>query len=373
MQTGRGGPLEPAGDGAAEALLAAVREVVADLRREHAVPAVSLDADLEADLGLDSLSVAELLVRTEELFDVALPDEVLVDVRTPHDLLEAAAAASDATAGGSDDVGPPPLRMPTRTPPTVPADGATPPALPDRHDRPTLAARLHGAWTLAAFGVIAALTGLLIVMAPTVALRWRLVRAAGRLLTLLTGIRVRIADAHHLPRARPFVLVANHASHVDPLVLAFLLEEPAVFAAVADIADNPLLRLLLRRMHVHLVGRGDRARGVADAEALTDAVRAGRSVVFFPEGRRSPSRGLEPFRTGAFLVAARSGVPVVPVGIRGTRALLPVGRSLPRRSTVTVTVGPPVTTRQDGWQGAAELHHEARRLILRHSGEPDLV
>jgi 1-acyl-sn-glycerol-3-phosphate acyltransferase len=242
-----------------------------------------------------------------------------------------------------------------------------------RHAAPRGAAGLYGVRALGAFGVVAAVTGPLVVLAPTVRLRWRLVRGAGRLLTVLAGVRVHVEGAHHLPRDRPFVMVANHASHVDPLALILLLEEPAVFAAVAGLADNPLLRLGLRRMHAHLVERGDRVRGVADAEALTDAVRAGRTVVFFPEGRRSPALGLEPFRTGAFLVAARSGVPVVPVALRGTRALLPVGRLLPQRSTVTVTVGPPVTTEQAGWEGAVELQREARRLILRHCDEPDLA
>jgi 1-acyl-sn-glycerol-3-phosphate acyltransferase len=242
-----------------------------------------------------------------------------------------------------------------------------------RRAGPRAAATLYGAWALGAFGVVAAVTGPLIALAPTLRLRWRLVRGAGRLLAVLTGVRVDVEGAHHLPRDRPFVLVANHASHVDPLVLTMLLEEPAVFAAVADLADNPFVRLGLRRMHAHLVERGDRVRGVADAEALTGAVRAGRTVVFFPEGRRSPALGLEPFQTGAFLVAARSGAPVVPVAIRGTRTVLPVGRLLPRRTTVTVTVGPPVTTQHAGWQGAMELQREARRLILRHCGEPDLA
>jgi 1-acyl-sn-glycerol-3-phosphate acyltransferase len=242
-----------------------------------------------------------------------------------------------------------------------------------RRAGPRAAAVLYGVWTLGAFAVLAALTGPLIALAPTLRLRWRLVRGAGRLLTVLAGVRVHVEGEHHLPRDRPFVLVANHASHVDPLILTLLLEEPVVFAAVAGLADNPLVRLGLRRMHAHLVERGDRVRGVADAQALTETVRTGRTVVFFPEGRRSPAPGLEPFQTGAFLVAARSGAPVVPVALHGTRTVLPVGRLLPRRSTVEVTVGPPVTTREPGWQGAMELQREARGLILRHCGEPDLT
>jgi acyl carrier protein len=368
LTTERGEHPDPRGDRAAELLLSAVDEIVADVGRGRAAPVVGLDSRLDADLGLDSLSVAELLVRTEELFGVSLPEEVLATARTPRDLLRAAMSSNDpvprGSHGGDPDVGDP---DDVALPPTRPAPVRT----GGRVRR--VAAGVHGIWTLAVFGVLAAVAWLLIVLAPDLQLRWRLLRGTGRLLAALVGVRVRVEGAHHVPRDRPFVMVANHASHVDPLILVRVLEEPAVFAAVAGLAENPLVRFGLLRLDAHLVARGDRVRGVADAEALTDTVRAGRSVVFFPEGHRSRATGLEPFRMGAFLVAARSGAPVVPVALKGTRALLPVGRLLPRRATVTMTVGPPVTTREIGWQGAVELQREARRVILRHGDEPDLA
>jgi 1-acyl-sn-glycerol-3-phosphate acyltransferase len=374
VQTQPGEHPDPSGDGAVEALLLAVREIVADAGRATVAGAAGLDSRLDADLGLDSLSVAELLVRTEELFGVSLSEETLVTARTPRDLLTAAAMTDDPASGGVERADHTSTDPGVRNDPDERTLGA-PRTVPlrSRGRIRGAAAGLYGLWALGVFGVVAAVVGTLIVLAPTVRSRWRLVRGAGRLVTTLVGVRVRVEGARHLPRGRPFVMVANHASHVDPLVLVRLLEEPAVFAAIAGLADNPVLRLGLRRMHAHLVGGGDRARGVADAQALTDTVRAGRTVVFFPEGRRSPAAGLEPFRMGAFLVAARSGAPVVPVALEGTRAVLPVGRMLPRRSTVTVTVGPPVTTREAGWTGAVELQRAARRHILLHGNEPDLA
>jgi len=65
--------------------------------------------------------------------------------------------------------------------------------------------------------------------------------------------------------------------------------------------------------------------------------------------------------------------PVAPVAIRGSWAVLPVGRLLPRHAAVTVTVAPPLTPPEDGWRGAVALQREARRLLLRHSHEPDLA
>jgi 1-acyl-sn-glycerol-3-phosphate acyltransferase len=232
---------------------------------------------------------------------------------------------------------------------------------------------LYGAWAVSCFAVLAIVGWLLVVLLPTVRLRWRAVRRIGHLLARLCGVPITIEGAHHLPRDRPVVLVANHPSHLDALVLTQLLEEPAVVTAVADLADHPVLALGLRRMHAHLVARGDRERGVADAEALADTIRSGRTVVFFPEGHRSPRPGLEPLRMGAFLVAARTGAPVVPVAIRGTRTVLPVGRLLPQHAALTVSVAQPLTPPDDGWQGAVALQREARRLLLRHSHEPDLA
>lgn len=374
MQTERGEHPDPSGDGGVEALLLAIREILGDVGRGQAARVVGLDSHLDADLGLDSVSVAELLVRTEELFGVSLPEETLATARTPGDLLTAVAVATDPVPHRVEGAG----RIPagpgwSNVPGEVPL--APPRSLPVRPDGGSrrAAAGLYGIWALAVFSALAAAVWLLIVLLPTVRLRWRLVRGAGHLLPALVGVPVHVEGAHHLPRDRPFVMVANHPSHLDPLVLMRLLEEPAVFTAVAGLADHPVLGLGLRRMHAHLVSRGDRVRGVADAQALTDTVRAGRTVVFFPEGHRSPTPGLEPFRMGAFLVAARTGAPVVPVAIQGTRAVLPVGRLLPRRATVTVTVGPPLTTQEAGWQGAVALQRAARRLLLRHGDEPDLA
>jgi 1-acyl-sn-glycerol-3-phosphate acyltransferase len=212
----------------------------------------------------------------------------------------------------------------------------------------------------------------LVAVVPGARRRWRIVRGAGRLLLHLSGIRLSIEGAEHLLTARPYVVAANHASNLDPLVLAVVLPEPAVFPAVGGLAVNPFARVFLRRLETHLIERGDRARGVEDSRALTETVRSGRIVAFFPEGRRSPVVGLEPFHMGAFVVAADAGVPVVPVALRGTRRILPVGRRLPRRGPLTVTITPPVSSAEAGWPGAVELHTATRPAILRHCGEPDL-
>ena len=230
---------------------------------------------------------------------------------------------------------------------------------------------LFGLYTRILLALVQLVVWPLVAVLPGEDRRWRIVKRAGTLVFWLTGTRVSVSGAEHLPTGRA-VVAANHASYLDPLVLMLLLPEPAVFVAVSGVADNPFIRIFVARLGVQLVTRGDRARGLADSRALTELVRSGRTVVFFPEGRRSTSPGLEPFHMGAFIAAASAEAPVVPVALCGTRHILPVGRHLPRRGPITVTVGEPVSTVTTGWVGAVELHHATRAAILRHCGEPDL-
>jgi acyl carrier protein len=238
---------------------------------------------------------------------------------------------------------------------------------------PRVVAVAYGVYARVVFVALSAIVLPLVVVLPGPRRRWEVVRLAGRALFALAGVPVRVRGAANLRGVGPAVVTANHASFLDPLLLARLFREPPVFVAVAGLAEQPVVRLFLRRLGAHLVDRGDRARADVSRRELIATVREGRTVVFFPEGRRAPAPGLEPFRSGAFLVAADAAVPVVPVALRGTRALLPVGRRLPAWSRITITVEPPVRTEQVGWTGAAQLHAAAREAILQHCGEPDLA
>jgi acyl carrier protein len=232
--------------------------------------------------------------------------------------------------------------------------------------------RLRGGLALGLFALSVLVVWPLVAALPGLDRRWRVVRGAGRLLLRATGTPLTVEGADRLPADRPYVVAANHASNLDALVVALVLPPPVVFAAIEGLAVNPLVRVFLRRLEVHLVERADRRRGPRDVAALTEAVRAGRVVAFFPEGRRSRSVGLERFRMGAFVVAADADAPVVPLALRGTRAILPAGRRLPRRGRIEVTVCEPLTTAEIGWEGAVTLHHATRAAILSRCGEPDL-
>jgi 1-acyl-sn-glycerol-3-phosphate acyltransferase len=225
------------------------------------------------------------------------------------------------------------------------------------------------AWT--AFLAMAGLT-LLATLAPRASWRIGGSRAAARALFRITGTRVHLRMLAPIPQAGALILVANHTSYLDGIVLWALLPTRYGFVAKRELRRYPLVRGLLERVGTHFVDRFDNRRSARDATDLTTAARAGARLLFFPEGTFVDAAGLQPFHMGAFVAAARAGAPVVPVAIRGTRAMLRGDEWFPRRGAVEITVGVPIPPPGTDWAAALALRDAARAEILRHCGEPDM-
>jgi 1-acyl-sn-glycerol-3-phosphate acyltransferase len=177
----------------------------------------------------------------------------------------------------------------------------------------------------------------------------------------------------HSPPPGAAVIVANHASWLDGIVLTATLPGPMRFVAGEVFTHQALAGLVLRRIGTVFVERWDRQQGVADAAHLADLTRAGSRLAVFPEGGLAPLPGLRPFHLGGFAAAAAGGAPVIPVAIRGTRWILRPGRRTLRRGCVDIVVGPPIHPAGTDWRAAIELRDTAHATILRHCGEPDLA
>jgi 1-acyl-sn-glycerol-3-phosphate acyltransferase len=168
------------------------------------------------------------------------------------------------------------------------------------------------------------------------------------------------------------VLVANHASYLDAVVVVASLPTGLSYVAKRDLAGAFLSRLLFQRLGIESIERFDTQRSVEDAARVLDAIKHGRAMVFFPEGTFGREPGLRPFRMGAFVVAAKTGAPVVPMAIRGTRSILRAGQWLPRRGAIRVNIGTPIRAEAADWTAAITLRDAAREAILKHCGEPAL-
>lgn len=205
---------------------------------------------------------------------------------------------------------------------------------------------------------------------------------ASAIMSLLGGAR--IEGLEHVSRSGPFILVANHCSQMDPPLLGwatgYQVGRIVHFMAKEEMHRWPLIGWLADRSGVFFVRRGEGDRA-AQRLALS-LLAGGRPIGIFPEGTRSRDGRLRDVRPGAALLAIRSGVTVVPVGIAGTHRLFRSGRRLPRRSRVVIRIGKPFvvghqpTGRIDRAQlasGALRIRDEIAGLLpasQRPAGEP---
>jgi len=224
------------------------------------------------------------------------------------------------------------------------------------------------AWTV--FGILAPLTWLGIMVLPKREWRWTLSRLGTRLLAQFTGTSLKVRGLEHLP-VGSCVLVANHSSYLDAYVLMAAIPRHFHYVAKRELLDNRWIGQPLERIGTLFVERFDVQRSVEEARKVAEAVHAGQSLGFFPEGTFKRMPGLLSFRLGAFVAAAQAGAPVVPVTIRGTRTILRAGSWFPRRGALEVIVEPPIAPDGEDWSAAVRLRDAARAVILRDCGEPD--
>jgi 1-acyl-sn-glycerol-3-phosphate acyltransferase len=231
---------------------------------------------------------------------------------------------------------------------------------------------LFGVYAILIFTVLGLLAVVLVILPTGLAARRHIAHLTARSFFVLTGTRIVMHNAGGLPSGA-CVVVANHASYLDGVVMKAALPARFSFVIKSEMSKVPIAALLLRRIGSEFVDRFNRHAGGMAARRLLKAAESGQALAFFPEGTFVAEPGLGKFHTGAFAIAARAQLPVVPVAIVGTREMLPSGRALPRRGSIHLHVMPVVATTSDSSPAAvAYLRDEARQAILSALPEPDL-
>jgi len=196
-------------------------------------------------------------------------------------------------------------------------------------------------------------------------------RATVRLLLRLGFCRLSAEGLERLPAAGPFLLASNHASYADVPALMALLPLDFLFVSKVEALRYPVVGTYLRRCGHLTVDRFDVQQSVADSAGVARAMEAGERVLLFPEGTFTEADGLRPFRMGVFKTAVDTGVPVVPMALRGTRQVLRSGRWL-RPGPIHLWVGEPVTASGSDWRSMLDLRDRVAGEIAAHCGEPRL-
>jgi 1-acyl-sn-glycerol-3-phosphate acyltransferase len=205
----------------------------------------------------------------------------------------------------------------------------------------------------------------------------RFTSAALKVLFALAGIRVKVVGKEYMNTPGGKVYASNHVSYFDVLPLMMGLGVPYRFVAKGEVNDMIFIGTFLNKMGHLSFNRHDANSRLRQVDEIEECLKQGDSVFVFPEGTFTPEDGVRPFQLGAFRGAVATGAPVIPVSLAGTRRFLRDRTFLPRPTSVTITLSPPIYPQRAGASGdpshlqeIVRLRDQAREAIARHSGEP---
>ena len=293
------------------------RGIIAEFGRLARLPVsrISVDTDLDTDLGIDSLMRVELLMRLESKLQQPIPEHTIGEVRTVGDVIEAVQRFYAQTA-------------------EVPPDQLTP------ADSPKTARN----------GI--KLTGLFRLAIRTI-YRHR--------------FGFQCEGIEHIPLGKPYIIASNHSSHLDTPAIITALGKEAKRLYILGARDywfaNKGFKSWFVRTCLNVLPIDRSGNVLQDVRIAKEALSANRSLLIYPEGGRSVTGELQPFKPGLGLLAHEADVPIVPAHISGTYQALPKGHNLPRKSQIRVVFGPPVTCDALQSDNTGELNHEIYRTI----------
>lgn len=213
------------------------------------------------------------------------------------------------------------------------------------------------------FWISAALVVRLITFRPDIPLAMaRTCWAPGAL--RIAGAKLEVEGGEAIDWNRPHVFLMNHQSAADIPAAFVAIRCPLRFIAKRELAKVPFLGWYMWATGMIFVERDRSAEAVASIRQAGDRIRAGASILAYPEGKRSRTGRIQPFKKGAFVVAIESQVPVVPVAIAGANEVLPADGLRIRPGTIRVKIGRPIPTAGLNRAHRDEILHRVRNEII---------
>ncbi|HZI20803.1 MAG TPA: lysophospholipid acyltransferase family protein [Pyrinomonadaceae bacterium] len=191
-----------------------------------------------------------------------------------------------------------------------------------------------------------------------------------RMIARTVGARVSVSGAGHLRPGESYVFLSTHQSYMDiPVMLGYLPSQLRI-AAKREVFQIPFLGWHMRRGGHISINRGSTAEAVESLRRAASEVRPGISVFLYPEGTRSRDGAIQPFKKGGFKFALQAGLPIVPVAIVGTRALLPRDSVVFRPGPVFLHLGRPIPTAGLTDEDLPDLMRQVRDAMASHLSPP---
>lgn len=300
--------------------------IAAELSRLSRLPLerIRLEDHLDSDLGLDSLARVELLLLLEAKLQLPIPDEMVTQIRTVGDVIKTVKALQ---------------------------------AQPD----------LHNVESGTAYSPRVERSSFTEIGLPHMSIKTRLLRFGMRL-AYKGYFSIKTYGTANIPRGQPCIFVANHSSHLDTGAVVTALGKAArgikILAARDYFFNTRFKAWFFGKLFKFLpFERKDNfSQFLQDVRASHETMLENRCLLIYPEGTRSVTGELQPFKAGLGLLARETGAPIIPTYIDGAYQALPKGKHLPRRKSIKVVFGEPMTLHSS--EGGATINHEAYRAFV---------
>ena len=177
------------------------------------------------------------------------------------------------------------------------------------------------------------------------------------------GTRLVVKNRDRLGQGRGQILVANHQSWFDIFALGTALRDRFSFVGKKELSRIPVVGSAWEKVGNIAIDRSDQQAAIDSLRRADELIREGRTIIMFPEGTRSPTGEMGRFKKGAFVMAIKSQVPLLPVAVVGTRQIMKKGSWKMSSGTATVLVGHPIETEGLTLRDRNRLSRECREAI----------
>ncbi len=185
-----------------------------------------------------------------------------------------------------------------------------------------------------------------------------------RINLFLSGVRVSVKGLDNLDPNQSYIVMSNHQSYYDVFAIMASLPLQMRWVMKSELRKIPFFGFACERIGTISIDRGESAKARQTLNAAIEKIKAGASIVIFPEGTRSTDNNLLPFKKGGFVLAIASAVPILPVSVRGGKDIMPKGAGLKMRpGFMEVVVHKPVSTREYSLETKEQLMERVRDII----------